>query len=101
AGPGDIVKLTGNEVQAGNKTITALLLAGGGQVGQAGFTLTLSSGGLAASSGSNTIIGGTLAFGSAEALAQTNAGATLTVNSPVTGSGGLTAGSPNGTAIGA
>jgi hypothetical protein len=49
----DIVKLGAAEVLAANKTIAALLLTGNATVGEAGFTLTLSSGGLAVSSGSN------------------------------------------------
>src|SRR5207253_713111 len=75
-------------------TITALLLAGG-TVGQAGFTLTLSSGALAATAGvggnnTNTVIGGTVAFGSAEAVLTTTGGAVTNLNSPITGSGGVT-----------
>src|SRR5262249_44396552 len=100
AGPGDIVKLTGNEVLTSNETITALLLAAGASVGQSGFTLTIGSGGLLAATGTNTIIGGTLAFGAAEGIVMTNNGATTVLNSPITGTSGVTIGSPNGTAVG-
>ena len=77
-----------------NKTITALLLAGG-TVGEAGFTLTLSSGGLVgtqafSTTNSNTIIGGTLAFGTSEGILTSTGGAIITLNSTITGSGGLT-----------
>ena len=92
AGPGSIVKLTGQETLTGNETITGLVLAGGA-VSEAGFTLTVSSGGLVGTQGptsSNTILGGTLAFGSAEGIITSTGGAITTINSPITGSGGLT-----------
>ena len=100
AGPNDTVKLTAAETLTTSKTINGLLLVGG-TVGEAGFTLTLASGGLAATttnsaSLTNTVIGGTLAFGTAEGVINTvNNGsnvATLLLNSSTTGSGGLTVG---------
>ncbi len=94
AGPNDTVKLSAAETLTGDKTVNALLLAGG-TVGEAGYTLTLAGGALATTAGfttTNTIIGGTLAFGSNEGILQTNAAAITTLNSTITGSGGLTIG---------
>ena len=92
AGPGSIVKLTGQETLTGNETITGLVLAGG-TASEAGYTLTVSSGGLVGTQGpsnSNTILGGKLAFGSAEGIVTSTSGAITTIDSPITGSGGLT-----------
>ena len=103
AGPGDIVKLVGQETLTANKTITGLVLAGG-TASENGFTLTLGVGGLVGTPGpaqgpssasvfnSNTIIGGTVAFGAAEGLVVATGGTILTINSRITGSGGVTLG---------
>ena len=89
---GDVVKETVSEVLTGDKTIGALLLASGVTVTEAGYTLTLGTGALFTVA-SSTITGGTLAFGKltpAEAIITTAVGQTTTINSVVTGSGGLT-----------
>src|SRR5262249_5320960 len=91
AGPGDTVKLGGAETLTGNKTVNALLLAGG-TVREGGFTRALGSGGLASSTGTGTVIGGTLSFDGVEGVILTNTGATTTVNSSITGTAGLTTG---------
>src|SRR5262249_25550503 len=106
AGPNDTVKLSGAETLSGNDTVNALLLVGG-TVGLGGNTLTVTSGGLAVTAptsgaATGTVIGGTLAFGSAEGVVNTAnstgtvQAATLVLNSTVTGSNGLTVGG-NGT----
>src|SRR5205814_266713 len=86
---GDTVKLGGAETLATNKTINALFLANG-TVGEAGFTLTLGSGALAATAGANSLIGGNLAFAAGEGIILTNTGAATTINSTIAGSGSLT-----------
>ena len=69
---GDTVKETSIETLTGNTTINALLLgianpfgatAQSGTVGEAGFTLTIASGGLLDAAPAGAISGGTLAFG--------------------------------------
>ncbi len=97
AGPGDIVKLTGPDALTANKTITALLLAGG-LVGEDGFTLTLAGGGLAVNA-TGSVTGGTTVFGSAEGIIQTSAAAIATIDTPLTGSGGLTIGGAGTTVL--
>jgi len=73
-------------------TVNSLILGASGSVEGTG-TLTVNSGMILAT-GATTDIGattaGTLAFGSAEAIFNTNSGSTLTVASVITGSGGLT-----------
>ncbi len=93
AQPGDTVKLSGPQSLTGDTTINALLMINGG-VGEAGYTLTIASGAVATVTGASNILGGTLAFGTQPAILTTVAGDTMTINSTITGSGGLTVASP-------
>src|SRR5207249_3165048 len=76
AGPGDTVKLSAaTETLSTSKTINGLILVGG-TVGEAGNTLTLASGGLVATTNNtaaatSTVVGGTIAFGTAEGVINT------------------------------
>ena len=101
AGPTSNVRLTGNETLTGNLTVNSLILVGAGGnttvtptltgPPASAFTLTIASGGLMATGG-NTLTfaaGGTLNFGSAEGIIIGN-NSNLTINSPITGTGGLT-----------
>ena len=83
---GQAVQISGVGVPGYNGTFTIVSVPS-----PTTFTYTNPMAPLAASGGGSAI---------AEAIVQTNTGATLTVNSPITGSGGVTVGSPNGTATG-
>ena len=96
AGPTDIVKLTASETMTANKVVGAHhvrrhhVSPAGITVTQANFTLGVASGAIM-SMGNNTLTfnGGTIDFGSAEGILNQN-NANLTVNSSLTGTGGLT-----------
>jgi len=66
------------------------LLGAGLTVTEAGYTLTVQSGTVFNAAGTSTITAGVLAFGSREAILSTATGQTTTINSVVTGGGGLT-----------
>lgn len=100
-------EFTNNSIIAGNNTritaattasnttaINSLVLAatsGATLTINTGQTLTDTSGALLFATGGNTITGGTLDFGSAEAIIYFSSGANSVITSPITGSGGLTA----------
>ena len=95
AGPTDTVRLTANETLTTNKVVNAILFAGTSAnalitITQNNFTLGVTSGAIL-SMGNNTLTlsGGTVDFGSAEGILDQN-NANITVNSSLTGTGGLT-----------
>ena len=101
AGPNDIVKLTAGETLASNKVVGAILFAGttagaNAVITQNNFTLGVTTGAILAMGNQLLTIGGgtaatngTLDFGSAEGILNQN-NANITVNSSITGTGGLT-----------
>ncbi len=82
---------TADQTLAGSRTINSLKLAAGIDVSQAGFTLTLQSGGMLSTGGTaTTISGGSFTTGSAaDLVVHAYNTADTTVSSIVTGSGGL------------
>src|SRR5207253_10931646 len=92
------VKLTdpGSFSLGGATSVNALLIVGNSTataLDEAGNTLSVGSGGLVfAGPQAPTISNGTLAFGGTEGVVQTGSGAGATLNSVVTGTGGLTFG---------
>lgn len=95
AGPTDAVRLTANETLAANRVVNAVLFAGTSAgtnptITQNGFTLGVAAGAIL-SEGNNvlTVSGGTVDFGAAEGILGQN-NANITMNSSLTGTGGLT-----------
>src|SRR5205085_503653 len=91
AGPTDTVRLTNTETLSTNKVVNAIITAGGNvTVNQGGFTLGVTSGAILAMGGNTlTLSGGTIDFGTAEGILDQN-NANISVNSTLTGTGGLT-----------
>lgn len=88
-------RLTASIGVAGSVAVNSLLFDSGGGPTltmsiAAGQTLTVTSGTILFSSGSNTINGGTLDFGAAEGIIYANGSGNSTINSRITGTGGLT-----------
>ncbi|MEZ0276919.1 MAG: autotransporter-associated beta strand repeat-containing protein, partial [Roseimicrobium sp.] len=86
----DTMNLTASANVANTRTLNALKINGSGlNIGGSGYTLTLTSGGVLNTGGNNTLSMEYLAFGGNAAFFQVKSGTTLTVNSAITGSGGL------------
>jgi len=99
------VVTTGTEM-AGTRSVNSIIVrnqiaTGGGtltvDLATNGITLGVNSGAIATSGGANlTFNGGTVAFGSREAILSAGGSRNFTMNSQVTGSGGLTKGAGGG-----
>ncbi|MEI9894790.1 MAG: autotransporter-associated beta strand repeat-containing protein [Chthoniobacter sp.] len=87
----DTMKITANAGIFASRTLNALAISGDGLTvtGVPGSTLTLTSGGVLVTGGTNTINVPILAFGGVEGQFHINAGSTLLLGSAVTGTVGL------------
>ena len=92
AGPTDNVKISASEALTLNKTVNSLIIVGAITVNESSYNLNITSGGLlnATAASTSTITGGTIAFGSSEGIITTAAGGTTAIQSPITGTGGVT-----------
>ena len=94
AGATDTVEVTssyGVTTLGGSKTLNALAISGSGLLvsGLAGSTLTLTSGGVLVTGGSDVISVPVLAFGATGGIFSINSGSTLTLASVITGTAGF------------
>ena len=88
---GSNIKRTSSTTLSASRTINSFTLSGGSSLSLnlSSYTLTLTSGAILTTGNTPAITGGTLAFGSAEAVFDIST-STATVSSNLTGSGGLT-----------
>jgi autotransporter-associated beta strand protein len=87
------VRITSTSTTLGqNQTINALFYdnTANGTITLTGQTLTVNSGAILSTSGNLTFDGGTVAFGSAEGIIHSTDYSNVTINSAISGSGGLT-----------
>ncbi len=94
---GDTLNLTANPTSqfTAPRTVNAFRISGGITAGDNGLranSLTVSSGAILSTTGTNTVNFKVLAFGGSQAFVAVNAGGTLIVNSLLTGSGGFVKG---------
>lgn len=98
----DTLNISANPTFSANKTINALKITGNGisiaSTGLSNTTLTLTAGGIAVTGGTNTISVPVLATAGVEQFYHVNAGATLNLNSTLSGTGGFTK-ADNGTLV--
>ena len=105
AGATDTERLLASDTLSASRTTNAFVLNGNGlTLGLAGSVnttgtyaptlLTVTSGGIINTGGSNTISGLVLAFGGNGGLIYVNSNSTLTINSVISGTAGLPAASP-------
>ncbi|HRZ86294.1 MAG TPA: autotransporter-associated beta strand repeat-containing protein [bacterium] len=92
SGPQDSVKKTSGETLSANNAINALMVNNNSTIDDSDntHTLTINSGLVSSTGGSNVVSVNTLAFGSAEAKINVGSATDLTIGSVITGSAGLT-----------
>ena len=96
--PGSNVKLTGSDALSLNRQVNAILIAAPITLSIGGGTaLTVASGQIVTTgAGTSIITGGSLSVGNSEGVLFTNTGATITFDTPITGTNGLTIASGTG-----